>query len=185
MITLGVIEALDNKNNFCTVRLPTFEGAGNKVPVSVSATQMLPPGIGAGYEVGDVVFVSFVDNTLGRPVVLGQLYKGPGKGTKVDKIGSSSDVSLGIAKTMTCEELVAKFKATIPQTTTFEGAGANYNSPADLIQRIQDLEAEINQLKGVLFTFAGAAATATSLTNPVLSSSCAALAAAVAVSTVV
>ena len=64
MITLGVIEALDNKNNFCTVRLPTFEGAGNKVPVSVSATQMLPPGIGAGYEVGDVVFVSFVDNIL-------------------------------------------------------------------------------------------------------------------------
>ena len=181
MITLGVIEALDNKNNFCTVRLPTFEGAGNKVPVSVSATQMLPPGIGAGYEVGDVVFVSFVDNTLGRPVVLGQLYKGPGKGTKVDKIGSSSDVSLGIAKTMTCEELVAKSKATIPQTTTFEGAGVNYNSPVDLIQRIKDLEDEIGQLKIVLAAFATTAATA----NPSLAGACATLIAALAVSTVV
>lgn len=146
MITLGVIQSIDNLNNFCKVRLPTLEGAGNKNMVELSATMMLPPGIGAGYEEGDVVFVSFVDNTLGRPMILGQLYKGPNKGTKVDGIGSANDTSLGCAESMTCKELIVKNEAIIPQNTKIDGQSVtpDYNSVAKLINKIKALETELD-----------------------------------------
>ena len=154
MITLGVIQSIDNLNNFCKVRLPTLEGAGNKNMVELSATMMLPPGIGAGYEEGDVVFVSFVDNTLGRPMILGQLYKGPNKGTKVDGIGSASDTSLGCAESMTCKELIVKNEAIIPQNTQIDGQSvtADYNSVAKLINKIKALETELDVMRGLLLT---------------------------------
>ncbi len=148
MITLGVIISIDNNNNFCKVRLPTLEGAGNKKTVELSATQMLPPGIGAGYEEGDVVFVSFVDNTLGRPVILGQLYKGPGKGTKIDNIGSDQDISLGCAKNVACEELLVKNKASIPLETILTGNSAEQNMSIDsLVNRIKVLEDQLTTFK--------------------------------------
>ena len=140
MITLGVIVSIDNLDNFCQVRLPTLEGAGNMSQVVLSATQLLPPGIGAGYEVGDVVFVSFVDNTLGRPVVLGQLYKGPGKGTKIDDIGSDFDKSLGEAASMACKTLTVSNEATLPEGTKIVGADKNYNTFHKLIDKIKTLE---------------------------------------------
>lgn len=174
MITLGVIKAIDSLNNFCTVRLPTLEGAGNKVPIEISATQMLPPGVGAGFEEGDVVFVSFVDNTLSRPVILGQLYKGPGKGTRVDGIGSATDKSLGRANSMACTELDVQAKATcdeldvkssaycnrivtkalnvtstasLPSTTEFTNAESTYNTPQALIDKLKELEAKVSELE--------------------------------------
>lgn len=158
MVTLGEIISINAETNLCLVKLPTLEGAGNKNKIELHATMMLPPGIDAGYEVGDVVFVSFVDNTLGRPMVLGQLYRGPGKGTKIDKIGNLNDNSLGCAKTMTCNELVARDKATLPQTTTFTSAPADYNTPAELISKIKDLEGEVNRLQAALIALATAAA---------------------------
>lgn len=170
MITLGVITAIDNKNNFCKVRLPTLEGPGNKNQVILSATQLLPPGIGAGYEVDDVVFVSFVDNTLGRPVVLGQLYKGPGQGTKVDGIGSKNDTSLGIAASMDCLELKVHGKASIPLSTLLTSPNSTTNNITiatllntikDLEQRVESLEQLVNTLKSI----SGVAAVADIITN--------------------
>lgn len=179
MITLGVIQSLDNLNNFCKVRLPTLEGAGNKNVVELSATMMLPPGIGAGYEVGDVVFVSFVDNTLGRPMILGQLYKGPNKGTRVDNIGNDGDNSLGSAMSMTCSELLAKDKATIPQTTNFIGAPDGYDTPNQLINKImtlenkvEALENKVETLQAALISLAGVCSGGFSLINPLTAAAC-------------
>ena len=163
MVTLGEIISINADTNLCLVKLPTLEGAGNKNKIELHATMMLPPGIDAGYEVGDVVFVSFVDNTLGRPMVLGQLYRGPGKGTKIDKIGKLTDTSLGCAKTVTCNNLVAKdstkchnLEATgavsIPQSTTFVGADADYDTPSDLISKIKTLESKVETLEGKVRT---------------------------------
>lgn len=154
MITLGEIKSINNNTNLCVVKLPTLEGVGNKNKTELHATMMLPPGIDAGYEVGDVVFVSFVDNTLGRPMVLGQLYRGPGKGTKIDKIGNLNDNSLGCAKTMTCNELVARDRATLPQTTTFTSAPDDYSTPAELISKIKNLEGEVDRLQAALIALA-------------------------------
>ena len=145
MITLGTIISIDNTSNFCKVRLPTLEGAGNVTTTIMSATQMLPPGISAGYEVGDVVFVSFVDNSLGRPVVLGQLYKGPGKGTKVGDLGSDFDTSLGEAASMACKELNVSAHATLPLATTIVGSRENYTLN-DLISDIKDLKERMDKV---------------------------------------
>jgi hypothetical protein len=135
MITLGEILSIDQLGNMCKVKLPTLEGAGNVTTIELHATMMLPPGIDSGYEVGDVVFVAFVDNTLGRPVVLGQLYRGPGKGTKVDNIGNISDKSLGRATTMACTNLDVQTDATIAGT-----------SIAALIQRVDALDNKVKSL---------------------------------------
>ena len=158
MVTLGEIISINADTNLCLVKLPTLEGAGNKNKIELHATMMLPPGIDAGYEVGDVVFVSFVDNTLGRPMVLGQLYRGPNKGTKVDKIGRVTDTSLGCAKTVTCNNLVAKDSAKIPQSTTFTGADADYDTPAELISKIKALEESLDRTQAALITLATAVA---------------------------
>lgn len=161
MITLGEIKSINSNTNLCVVKLPTLEGVGNKNKTELHATMMLPPGIDAGYEEGDVVFVSFVDNTLGRPMVLGQLYRGPGKGTKIDKIGNLNDNSLGCAKTVTCNDLTVRNTAKcnnlevsgatkIPQSTQFTGAEDNYDTPSELISRIKSLEQKVNSLESAL-----------------------------------
>jgi hypothetical protein len=169
MITLGEIKSINSDTNMCLVKLPTLEGAGNKNKIELHATMMLPPGIDTGYEVGDVVFVSFVDNSLGRPTVLGQLYRGPGNGTKIDSIGSTADDSLGCANTMTCKDFTSKNNAQctnlkvtgyteVPQSTKFTGAEDAYNTPADLIARIQSLEASLDRTQAALKVLALATA---------------------------
>jgi hypothetical protein len=149
MITLGTITDIDNDSNFCKVRLPTLEGVGNITSTTLTATQMLPPGISAGYEVGDVVFVAFVDNSLGRPVVLGQLYKGPNKGTKIDGIGNDNDNSLGEAATMNCGELTVSGKAILPLNTVLIGNPETYNL-AKLISDITDLKDKLAVVDRIL-----------------------------------
>ena len=75
MITLAQIIGLDYDSNLCKVRVPLLEQAGSSA-VILEATMLLPPGIHSGYKVNDIVFLSFTDNDLGRPIVLGQLYLG-------------------------------------------------------------------------------------------------------------
>ena len=118
MITLAEILELRVDTNLCKVRVPILEPVGNTKQVTMWATMMLPPGIHAGYEVGDVVFVSFVDNSLNRPLVLGQLYRG-NQGTAIDNIGKSSD-KLDRASDFSCGNLDATGNVSLPASTTFQ-----------------------------------------------------------------
>jgi hypothetical protein len=118
MITLAEILELRVDTNLCKVRVPILEPVGNTKQVTMWATMMLPPGIHAGYEVGDVVFVSFVDNSLNRPLVLGQLYRG-NQGTAIDNIGKGSD-KLDRASDFSCGNLDATGNVSLPASTTFK-----------------------------------------------------------------
>ena len=61
------------------VRIPIFDklasspGGTPKEQLSISPICAVPGGK-YNYSVGDIVFVTFEDNDLGRPVILGQLY---------------------------------------------------------------------------------------------------------------
>ena len=69
MITLAQITNICYTTNLCNVYVPLFES-------TLEATMLLPPGIHSGYKENDIVFLSFTENDLGRPIVLGQLYLG-------------------------------------------------------------------------------------------------------------
>jgi hypothetical protein len=100
MITLAKILEINTKNNLCKVNIPILEGAGNKVRVDLWATMLLPPGIHSGYQKDDTVFISFVDNSLGQPVVLGKLYQSDlAKIENEKQIGSISCASLEVEQT--------------------------------------------------------------------------------------
>jgi hypothetical protein len=118
MITLGEIRAMRNDTNLCQVRVPILEPAGHTAEFLMWATMMLPPGIHSGYEIGDVVFLTFADNSLNRPVVLGQLYRGAGLGTKIDDLGTNSD-KLDRATDFSCQNLDATGTVKLPTSTTF------------------------------------------------------------------
>jgi len=122
MITLAEIKDINLNTNLCKIRVPILEPVGNKKEVTMWATMILPPGIHAGYEVSDVVFVSFADNSLNRPVVLGQLYRG-NQGTAIDNIGSSSD-KIDKATSFSCVDLDATGKVILPDTTLFNGSNS-------------------------------------------------------------
>ena len=119
MLTLAEIEDLDLTTNLCRIRVPILEAAGNKKKVTMIATMMLPPGIHGGYMPGDVVFVTFVDNSFNRPVVLGQLYRGASKGNAIDSIGSTAD-TLDTATALSCVNLSATGHVSLPASTEFE-----------------------------------------------------------------
>jgi hypothetical protein len=185
MITLGVIESINPDTNFAEVRLPTLEGAGNVVPVKLHATQMLPPGISQGYEDGDVVFVAFVENNLGRPVILGQLYKGPYKnidspGTVVTingkKIGSETDYSLGRAAQMSCQNIDVSSGGTLSTGVRLTYTGNATSHPDNrtihsLLQEVDALKADVSNLKTMLGSLAAAGATV--VTAPAFALACA------------
>ena len=136
MITLAEIQEINVNTNLCKIRVPILESAGNKKEVTMWATMILPPGIHAGYDVSDVVFVSFADNSLNRPVVLGQLYRG-NQGTTVGNMGSSSN-TIDKATSFSCVDLDATGNVILPETTLFKG---------DNSKTFKQLYADIKQLR--------------------------------------
>ncbi len=75
MITKGVIQSVNRKGNKCAVQLPLFETAATTGPVVIDALINIPPGVYNSYFVGDVVFVSFEENALEKPIVIGKMYR--------------------------------------------------------------------------------------------------------------
>ncbi len=149
MVTLAEILDMKIGTNLCKVRVPLFEPAGNKAKVEMWATMMLPPGIQAGYEVGDVVFVTFSDNDLGRPVVLGQLYRGPeSSSNRIDNLGKAGD-QLDRASKFSCLDLTAEGKVVLPASTSFTGTNpaTGYNSIQDIIDAIEALKEKVAALE--------------------------------------
>lgn len=76
MITKAIIESIHS--NKIIVRIPTINksslavGANNTSELDAAPICTLP-GISPKYQVGDVVYVSFEDDDLGKPVIIGRL----------------------------------------------------------------------------------------------------------------
>lgn len=78
MITKGIVEEVVDKY-YARVRLPVYNGvsiSANPTPnadLNIATLCMLP-NTHPNLQVGDIVFVGFEDNDMGKPVILGCLY---------------------------------------------------------------------------------------------------------------
>ena len=100
MITKGIVESIISKYSV-KVRLPILDGikeSKGSVPTNdlSEATICTMPNGECNLSVGDVVFVGFEDNDIGRPVVLGCLYR-----EVADDLVESSSADLTLRKLTT------------------------------------------------------------------------------------
>jgi hypothetical protein len=136
MISKGIIIAIDFQTTLCHVRIPIFEREQNQ-EVIMSAAIVVPPGMSVSYQVGDVVFVSFCDNSYSLPIILGKLYTG------VETLGQN--------KLALCSELEVQEQAKLPLGTTYlidttsslSDQYAAYNSVKKIIDELMDLKKQI------------------------------------------
>jgi hypothetical protein len=77
LITKAIVVSINRNRNKCFVRMPLFETASSTNPVIVEALISHPPGVYNNIFKNDVVFVSFEENALEKPIVIGKLYRGP------------------------------------------------------------------------------------------------------------
>lgn len=75
MLVKGIIMSqLQTGSNKVKVRLPCFESAGVDKKIIVQALIAYNPGNLFSYRVGDVVIVSFENNQVDQPIILGKLF---------------------------------------------------------------------------------------------------------------
>lgn len=138
MLTKAYVEEIVDEYRV-KVRIPIFNGldsSPNATPteqLSISPICTIPGGK-YNYSVGDIVFVTFEDNDLGRPVILGQLY------ADIDNKGLAS---------LTLDSLVVKQSTTLPADTSIG------NVSADAIKNLQGtrlpIQQQIDSLSGGVF----------------------------------
>lgn len=146
MITKAIIESISSTGNRCIVRMPLFETASSSSHVKAEALVNITPGMFNNLVVGDIVFVSFEENALEKPVILGKLYKG---------ISDENNVRGGMG---ILDSLKVNSAATIPSSTLFvfpntlKNEYENLKTPkkmADYIKWLESLTKKlINQLDG-------------------------------------
>lgn len=128
MLTKAYVEEIVDEYRV-KVRIPIFNGLSsspNATPteqLSISPICAIPGGK-YNYSVGDIVFVTFEDNDLGRPVILGQLY------ADIDNQGLAS---------LTLDSLVVKQSATLPSDTSIG------NVSAESIKNLQGIRLPVQQ----------------------------------------
>ena len=128
MLTKAYVEEIVDEYRV-KVRIPIFNGLSsspNATPteqLSISPICAIPGGK-YNYSVGDIVFVTFEDNDLGRPVILGQLY------ADIDNKGLAS---------LTLDSLVVKQSATLPADTSIG------NVSAESIKNLQGIRLPVQQ----------------------------------------
>lgn len=120
MITKAIIQSINAASNRCIVRMPLFETAANKNPVTAEALINIPPGLFNSYEAGDVVFIAFEENAIEKPIVIGKLFRG---------VDIESDIRGGAA---VLDSLKVRSSATIPSSTIYEFDTSITNNYKDL-----------------------------------------------------
>lgn len=103
MITKGIIKALPSElgSNKYSVVIPYFQKAGVDYSEGSISTQVREatccntPGIDNGLHVDDVVFISFEDNKLDKPVIIGKLFIETSEKSPADISGNSLYISNG------------------------------------------------------------------------------------------
>ena len=76
MITKAIIKNKKTSSNKFFIRIPIFESAGETNEYVVEATLCYQPGNLDSYVPGDIVYISFENNEISRPVIIGKLYIG-------------------------------------------------------------------------------------------------------------
>ena len=145
MLTLAEIKSINITENKCEVHIPIFDVPGTFNKTILTAAINITPGVHSGYEVGDTVIVSFVDEAINKPIVLGKLYLGVG-----EEVSNRGIVS--------CDRLEVGQQATLPVTTeltftgepdTFigvEGGYSSYRSILDIIDVLHTHTLNINSI---------------------------------------
>ncbi len=143
MVTKGIILDIDYNSNFCTVRIPILESAGDTQIMSARATFCITPGCYNSYKVDDVVFITFEDNVLTSPIVLGKLY-------------TSAEAEANASGAIACNSLYVN-NLTLPLMTniksdpTFanmlDGGGSDYSTINDIISKLQLLTSKIEKIE--------------------------------------
>lgn len=125
MVTAAEIQSIDFTSNSCVVRIPFFETVNTIDPFTLEAKICIPPGVYNGYQVGDTVWVDFIDDIKGQPLVIGKIYQG----AKEENTKASGAVH--------SSELITSNSAKLPKNTTFENVDAEYNSISKIINKIK------------------------------------------------
>lgn len=169
MITKAIIKSVNYASNTCNIVIPLFEQAGIKNNTEFEATMVVPPGIHSGYRPEDVVFISFYDNSLSLPVVLGKLYINDNEKLTDKESATRSNVLSSLYKQtgfVGCNHLEVDGKAFLPLSATYftkdasTHNGLEYESLSKLIDTIEDLKSKVATLEKVVW----AAHPATALT---------------------
>ena len=137
MLTKAIIQSIDYTKNICRVRIPLFENASrNTVMIEADAQFSIVPGVYNSYKTGDIVFISFEENKMELPVILGKLFVSASAEASSHR-GNLSGNSLDITDT-----------AQLPYSTVFDYSNIsrnsslykNLNTPKKLADSIIDLQ---------------------------------------------
>ena len=120
LITKAIIQSINSAGTRCIVRMPLFETAANPNPVLAEALVNIAPGMFGSLEVGDIVFISFEESAIERPIILGKLFIGA-------EVESNIHGGGGVLDT-----LKVRSSATIPASTS-------YDFPASVASNYKDL----------------------------------------------
>jgi len=139
MVVKGIIQSIDLLNNTYKVRIPFYENVTDGIPGTYSGIISTPPGITPDYKVNDVVILSFDEDTIDNPVILGKLYL-----NKLENKGSINCINLNCSGT-----------AEIPINTilNYDHANdiANSNESKDTYKTISDVIEKVQMLNNKLY----------------------------------
>ena len=129
--TQAVIKAIDTDTNTCTIQVPLFNTVRSVAAGIPNTAFALPPGFINPYKAGDEVFVSFINNEVNQPVVMGRLY-------------SKQSAAAAQAGGIRCSELTVTNTASLPITTSFSGAVGGFSDLGKLLAGLVAAQSSIN-----------------------------------------
>ena len=141
LVTKGIIKSIDYASNTYNVNIPLFEGVNNDFPVTLPAIAAVPPGVFNGYNVNDVVIITFEDNSIAKPVIVGKLYLGASQ-EKTEMRGAISCASLRVGSSC---ELPLSTKIAYTQggndVVAAETSYSKYKTIEDVLKALNSLSA--------------------------------------------
>ena len=129
MITKGIIiDRIVNSNKYL-VDIPYFGEPGETTRTYFESTLNSIPGIYESYKKGDIVYISFEDHQMSKPVIIGKLYLGLQNNSVGHLIGDSLNVFNSV---------------NLPKDTTI--GGVHFNKIVDLLRKENNIEDKLNNV---------------------------------------